>query len=164
MWLAGWKGPCKILLFKQNNAEVKESYCVHLPGSKSKSKCMVIGCLVYCSIMKMEVKFHQITHRHIPENSTFLEGTHQQKWDVVSRGVVNFITIKWYQRQVFPYGRVTCRGDYRRGFGLDDWIYWHLIHTTRNYRQLQRYHWSAFFTVHRYAHTAVLSRILATDL
>jgi hypothetical protein len=25
--------------------------------------------------------------------------------------------------------------------GLDDWIYWHLIHTTRNYRQLQHYCW-----------------------
>jgi hypothetical protein len=24
----------------------------------------------------------------------------------------------------------------RRILGLDDWIYWHLIHTTRNYRQL----------------------------
>jgi hypothetical protein len=30
---------------------------------------------------------------------------------------------------------VTCRVDYRRGFGLDDWIYCSLyIHTTRDYR------------------------------
>jgi hypothetical protein len=28
------------------------------------------------------------------------------------------------------------------GFGLDDLIYWHLIHSTRNYRQLQRYRYS----------------------
>jgi hypothetical protein len=24
---------------------------------------------------------------------------------------------------------------YKTGFGLDDWIYWHLIHTNRDYRQ-----------------------------
>jgi hypothetical protein len=24
---------------------------------------------------------------------------------------------------------------YKTGFSLDDWIYWHLIHTTRDYRQ-----------------------------
>jgi hypothetical protein len=30
---------------------------------------------------------------------------------------------------------VTCRGDYRRGFGLDVWISWQLIHSIRNYRQ-----------------------------
>jgi hypothetical protein len=32
---------------------------------------------------------------------------------------------------------VTCRGlcvTYKTGSGLDDWIYWHLIHTTRDYR------------------------------
>jgi hypothetical protein len=33
---------------------------------------------------------------------------------------------------------VTCRDlrvTYRRGFGLDDWIYWHIIRTARDYRQ-----------------------------
>jgi hypothetical protein len=24
---------------------------------------------------------------------------------------------------------------YKTGFALDDWIYWHLMHTTRDYRQ-----------------------------
>jgi hypothetical protein len=43
------------------------------------------------------------------------------------------------------------------GFGMDDWIYWHLIHTTLNYRKLQRYRWSTHFTVHIYTHTRVLS-------
>jgi hypothetical protein len=52
---------------------------------------------------------------------------------------------------------VTCRGDYRRGFGLDDWIYWHLIHIARDYRQLQRYCWSTHFTVHRCTRIRVLS-------
>jgi hypothetical protein len=27
---------------------------------------------------------------------------------------------------------------YKTGSGLDDWIYWHHIHSTWNYRQLQR--------------------------
>jgi hypothetical protein len=30
---------------------------------------------------------------------------------------------------------------------VSDWIYCHLIHSTRNYKQLQRYHWSTHFTV-----------------
>jgi hypothetical protein len=47
--------------------------------------------------------------------------------------------------------------DLLTGFGLDDSIYWHPIHTTRNYEQLQRYRRSTYFTVHRYTHTSVLS-------
>jgi hypothetical protein len=43
---------------------------------------------------------------------------------------------------------------YKMGFGFDDWIYWHLILTTRDYRKLQRYLWS---TVQYYTHTRVLS-------
>jgi hypothetical protein len=43
------------------------------------------------------------------------------------------------------------------GFRLDDRIYWHLIRTTRNYRQLQGYLWSTHFTVHRYTRTRFLS-------
>jgi hypothetical protein len=35
---------------------------------------------------------------------------------------------------------VTRWSDYRRGFGLDDWIYFTLyIHTTRDYRQYSAY-------------------------
>jgi hypothetical protein len=55
---------------------------------------------------------------------------------------------------------VTCRGGcvtYKKGFGLDNSIYWHLRHTTRDYRQIQRYHLSTHFTVHRCARTRVLS-------
>jgi hypothetical protein len=52
---------------------------------------------------------------------------------------------------------VTSISDYRRGFGLDDLIYWHLIDTFPYYRQLQRYRWSTHFTVHRYTCTRVFS-------
>jgi hypothetical protein len=57
------------------------------------------------------------------------------------------------------HNTVTCRGGcliYRTSFGLDDWIYWHYIHKTRNHRQLQRYRWSAHFTV-RYTLTRNIS-------
>jgi hypothetical protein len=52
---------------------------------------------------------------------------------------------------------------YKTGIGLDDWIYWHLIHTTRDYRHLQLYRWCTHFTVHRYAlgFSVFTSRILA---
>jgi hypothetical protein len=46
---------------------------------------------------------------------------------------------------------MTCK----MGSGLDYCIYWHLIHRTWNYRQLQRCHWSTHFTVH--GRTRVLS-------
>jgi hypothetical protein len=32
--------------------------------------------------------------------------------------------------------------DLQTGFGFDDWVYWHLIHTTWDYRQLQCYRYS----------------------
>jgi hypothetical protein len=40
-----------------------------------------------------------------------------------------------------------------------DWMikFTDLIHSTRNYRQLERYRWSLHFTVHRYLHTSVIS-------
>jgi hypothetical protein len=36
---------------------------------------------------------------------------------------------------------------YKTGLGLDDWIYWHLIHSTRNseLQVTQRYRYSAHF-------------------
>jgi hypothetical protein len=40
---------------------------------------------------------------------------------------------------------------------VSDLIYWHRLHTTRNYRQLQRCRWSPRFTVHAYTCTRVLS-------
>jgi hypothetical protein len=46
-------------------------------------------------------------------------------------------------------GVVTMDGFW---IGLDDWIYWHLIHTTLNYRQLQRSRWSTHFIVQCYKH------------
>jgi hypothetical protein len=33
-------------------------------------------------------------------------------------------------------------------YGLDDRIYWHLIHTTLNYNQVQRYCWARHSTAH----------------
>jgi hypothetical protein len=57
---------------------------------------------------------------------------------------------------------VTCK----TGFGLDYWIYWHPIHTTQNYRQLQRHRWSThlqFTVTHALGFSVVASRILATD-
>jgi hypothetical protein len=47
---------------------------------------------------------------------------------------------------------------------VPDWIYWHLIHSTWNYRQLQRYRYST----HRYTHyigfSVFTTRIRATNL
>jgi hypothetical protein len=61
----------------------------------------------------------------------------------------------FWMRTVFIVSRVGVT--YRRGFWLDNWIYWHLIQNTRNYRQLQRSRWSTHFTVHRYTRARILS-------
>jgi hypothetical protein len=56
--------------------------------------------------------------------------------------------------------------DVQTGFGLGDWIYWHLMHTTRNYRQ---YSVTADLQTSQYTVTRALgfsvftSRILAAD-
>jgi hypothetical protein len=65
--------------------------------------------------------------------------------------------------KTYFYGRrlgkiIVIRVTYKTGFGLDDCIYWTLyIHTTRNYRQLERDHWSKHFTVDRYTRNRFLS-------
>jgi hypothetical protein len=61
-----------------------------------------------------------------------------------------------------------CQVTYKKGFGLDDWIYCTLyVHTVRDYRQ-----WSSIAILHTFQFTAahalgfsvLTSRILATDL
>jgi hypothetical protein len=60
-----------------------------------------------------------------------------------------------------------CIGDYRRGFGLGDWIYCTLyIHNT-GLQAIQHYHCSAHLTViltYTLGFSVFTSRILATDL
>jgi hypothetical protein len=63
--------------------------------------------------------------------------------------------------------RVWVTIDYRRGFELDNWIYWHLIHTIRDCKQLQRYRYSTHFqftVTHALGFSVFTSRNLATDL
>jgi hypothetical protein len=55
----------------------------------------------------------------------------------------------------------------RWGFGLDDWIYWHLIHTTRDYRQYSAIvdlHALKFIVIHALRFSVCTSRIPATDI
>jgi hypothetical protein len=59
------------------------------------------------------------------------------------------------------------RVTYKKVFGLDDWIYWHLIDTTRNYRQysaIAHLHNLQSTVAHALGLSVVTSRILATDL
>jgi hypothetical protein len=49
---------------------------------------------------------------------------------------------------VLGFTRVT----YKTGSGLGDWIYWHLIHTARNYRQ-----YSAIADLHNLHFTFILA-------
>jgi hypothetical protein len=56
---------------------------------------------------------------------------------------------------------------YKTGSGLDDWIYWHLIHTTRDYMQYSAIvdlHPLQFTLTHALEFSVFTSRILATDL
>jgi hypothetical protein len=74
------------------------------------------------------------------------------------------------QPLIYAYDSVTCRGycvTCKAGFGLGDWIYWHLIHTTRDYRQysaITDLHTVQFTITHALGFSVFTSRILATDL
>jgi hypothetical protein len=71
---------------------------------------------------------------------------------------------------VLKYHIVTfkrcLRVTYETGFGLYDWIYCtSYIHTTRDYKQLERYPYSTHFPVHHYTalrFSVYTRRILAT--
>jgi hypothetical protein len=52
---------------------------------------------------------------------------------------------------------VKCKGDYRRCFRLDDWIYFTLYIHNSGLQVIQWYHSSTHFSVHRYTRTRVLS-------
>jgi hypothetical protein len=60
---------------------------------------------------------------------------------------------------------VTCISNYRRGFKLDDWIYYTLyIHTTRDYRQYSAIgdiHNLQFTITHGFGSSVFTSHILA---
>jgi hypothetical protein len=72
--------------------------------------------------------------------------------------------MKYHKMLKHMFGKysVTCRGLCVTCFGLDDWIYWHLIHTklgiTGNAVQCSSTH----FTVHRYTRTRVLSLLVVS--
>jgi hypothetical protein len=56
---------------------------------------------------------------------------------------------------------------YKTDFGLDDWIYWHLIRTTWDYTQysaIADLHTLQFTVTHALGFSVFTSRILATDL
>jgi hypothetical protein len=63
-----------------------------------------------------------------------------------------------------------CRGlrvTYKTGFGLDDWIYWHLIDTVLDYRKysaIADLHTLQFTVTHAVRFSVFTSRILATHL
>jgi hypothetical protein len=62
-----------------------------------------------------------------------------------------------------------CRGfvrDLQTGFGLDDWIYWHFIHTTWDYTRysaIADLHTLHFTVTHALSFWVFTSHILATD-
>jgi hypothetical protein len=57
--------------------------------------------------------------------------------------------------------------DLQAGFGLDDWVYRHLIHSIRDYRKhsaIADLHTLQFTVTHALGFSAFTSLILATDL
>jgi hypothetical protein len=67
-----------------------------------------------------------------------------------------------FRDQTFILPRVRGAGSWS-----DDWIYWHLIHISLDYRQLQRYRYShtlQFTVTHALSIPVFTSRILATAL
>jgi hypothetical protein len=56
---------------------------------------------------------------------------------------------------------------YKMGSGLDDWIYWRLVHNTRKYRKysaIADLHTLQFTAAHALRFSVFTSRILATGL
>jgi hypothetical protein len=64
--------------------------------------------------------------------------------------------------------RSFVRVAYKTGFGLNDWIYWHLMHsqleTTRNYSAIAYLHSLQLTVTHVLMFSMFTGRILATDL
>jgi hypothetical protein len=80
-----------------------------------------------------------------------------------------FVTKLWNNPWYSPLILSRFRGCYvtnKTGFGLDDWIYWHLIYITRDYRQysaIADLHTLQFTVTHALEFSVFTSRILATD-
>jgi hypothetical protein len=82
---------------------------------------------------------------------------------VAKRNIPIYGRTPWY---ILSRVRVLCV-TYKTGSGLDDWIYWHLIHTTRDYRQygaISDLHTLQFTVTHALGFSIFTSRILATGL
>jgi hypothetical protein len=75
-----------------------------------------------------------------------------------------------YSPQSYHNDTVTCMVlcvIYKTGSGLDDWIYWHMIHSTRDYRQysaIANLHTLHFTVMHALGFSIFTSRIPATGL
>jgi hypothetical protein len=94
-----------------------------------------------------------------------LTGDVAHSWWNITDGLVRLSKVSIKFHNIFMC-RVRCV-TYRRGSGLDDWIYWHLIHTTRDYRQhcaVSILRTLMFTITHALEFSAFSSRVLATDL
>jgi hypothetical protein len=99
---------------------------------------------LHCYILQTFVKLHMNVFFYAVRAQTGNREYAKILWHVF-RTVVNIVTC-W-----------GCCVTYKTGSGLDDWIYWHLMHTTRDYRQHSAIADPTSFTVHRYTCTRVLS-------
>jgi hypothetical protein len=51
---------------------------------------------------------------------------------------------------------VTCKGEYIRDVGFDDWIYYILYIQNSERQAIQRYCWCTRFKIHRYIGTSII--------
>jgi hypothetical protein len=68
---------------------------------------------------------------------------------------------------VYVLSRVGVCVTYKTGFGFDDWIYWHLIYTVRDYRQyraISNVHYLQFTVTYALGFSVFTSCIQITDL
>jgi hypothetical protein len=84
--------------------------------------------------------------------------------DERSCGISFALTLKW-QDQIYCHDLEVFCVTYKTGSGFDDWIYWHLVHKIRDYRQcnaIADLHTLQFTVTHALRFSVFTSRILAT--
>jgi hypothetical protein len=87
------------------------------------------------------------------------------KAKITKRMIMNSISTRDLPVSSYILSRV--RVTYKTGSGLNDWIYWHLIRSTRDYRQYSAIavlHTLQFTVTHALGFSVFTSCILATDL
>jgi hypothetical protein len=119
-----------------SSAWVQAGVCRHTLSWRSTTMDVSIPRLFFWTALHSFLVFGNTKYGWVHKQQTSLTKAHKNLFhDMTSASILAMTML----RSILSMYVLSCGGvlrvAYKTGFGLDDWINWHLVHTTQDYRQ-----------------------------